>query len=324
MAILIGLAMAALAATAAAVGDSAPPASGDTAPPASSDAVPPASAYAVPRAPRSVGTVAPGDVPVAAEVEARRLTLEKQVKAFVAEITHRVDDESIPRWRRPLCPLVAGLSRDQGEYVLSRLSSVALAAGVPLGKSSCRANFYVVVTNEPAAVVRAIKKRNSAMFGGAAPSVVRRFIERQVPVRAWHNLRFEGPAGNPAITSGPRDYTHSVGRGGIPTRLDRIFVQTIYSTIVVVDGQHVAGLEVRQLADYVAMVGMVDLADFADTSGVPTILRLFADRTAAPRGLTEWDSAFLGAVYDTRQEDVLQRSEISRRIVRDLGRSVEE
>jgi hypothetical protein len=112
--------------------------------------------------------------------------------------------------------------------------------------------------------------------------------------------------------------------GGIPTRLDRIFVQTIYSTIVVVDGEHVAGLEVRQLADYVAMVGMVDLADFADTSGVPTILRLFADRTAAPRGLTEWDSAFLGAVYDTRQEDVLQRSEISRRIVRDLGRSVEE
>jgi hypothetical protein len=299
-AFLISLAMTALSGAAEADGDAVPPAPGD------------------------IGAAPPGDVPVAAEVEAKRLTLEKQVKAFVAEITRRVDDESIPRWRRPLCPLVAGLSREQGEYVLSRLSSVALAAGVPLGKSNCRANFYVVVTSEPATVLRAVRKRNSAMFGRAAPSKVQTFIERQDPVRAWHNLRFEGPAGNPAITSGPRDYTHSVGRGGIPTRLDRIFVQTIYSTIVVVDGQYVAGLEVRQLADYVAMVGMVDLAEFADTSGVPTILRLFADRTAAPRGLTAWDSAFLSAVYGTRQEDMLQRSEIARRIVHDLGHGAEE
>ena len=48
-----------------------------------------------------------------------------------------------------ICPQVAGLPRNDGEFILARLSQIALVAGAPLGPEHCRANFYVIVTEKP-------------------------------------------------------------------------------------------------------------------------------------------------------------------------------
>ena len=58
-------------------------------------------------------------------VEAKR-KLEHQVDQFVqAAIVHRVG-EPLMRWDTPVCPLVAGLSKEHGEFV--RTSTVPVAA----------------------------------------------------------------------------------------------------------------------------------------------------------------------------------------------------
>jgi hypothetical protein len=44
---------------------------------------------------------------------------------------------------------VAGLNKQQGEFVLARLSEIAKTAGAPLGAETCKPNLYVIVTPDP-------------------------------------------------------------------------------------------------------------------------------------------------------------------------------
>src|SRR5215471_5640197 len=87
-------------------------------------------------------------------VEADRVALEHRIFSFVTEITRVAPrGESLRIWRAPICPLVAGLGKDQGEFILARLSQAAQAAGAPLDGEKCRPNLYVVFTNDPGGLI---------------------------------------------------------------------------------------------------------------------------------------------------------------------------
>lgn len=85
-------------------------------------------------------------------VEAERVALERRLFAFVTDITRTAPrGESLRIWRSRICPLVAGLGKDQGEFILARLSQAAQAAGAPLDGAKCRPNLYgasAAVTNK--------------------------------------------------------------------------------------------------------------------------------------------------------------------------------
>jgi len=75
-----------------------------------------------------------------------------------------------------------------------------------------------------------------------------------------------------------------------------------------------------QLADYVAMVGLAKLKPGANLGDAPTILKLFDGAPgAAPTGLTDWDHAFLKSLYSTEQVEVEQSGQIARAMVRDIN-----
>jgi hypothetical protein len=71
--------------------------------------------------------------------------LERRVKTFVSAVTTAPFQESLAQWQKeiPICPEVAGLPYDDGEYILSRLSQIARAAGVPLAPESCSPNLHI-------------------------------------------------------------------------------------------------------------------------------------------------------------------------------------
>ena len=70
---------------------------------------------------------------ITVEAKRDRAILEHRVDKFVYGITVAPFEDSIAQWQKqtPICPLVAGLPRDDGEFILTRLSSIALAAGAP-------------------------------------------------------------------------------------------------------------------------------------------------------------------------------------------------
>src|SRR5262245_687647 len=83
-------------------------------------------------------------------VEGTRLEIEKRAYTFVTGVTHDgYLTKSLARWDSPICPLVAGIPVDQGEFILRGVSQAALAAGAPLGSETCKANLHVVVTTDP-------------------------------------------------------------------------------------------------------------------------------------------------------------------------------
>jgi Secretin and TonB N terminus short domain len=83
-------------------------------------------------------------------IDAQREALEHRVSHFVTALTEQADSyESLARWHNKVCPLVAGLPRDRGDFVLERISTIAQSAGVPVGPRDCAPNFFVLFTPDP-------------------------------------------------------------------------------------------------------------------------------------------------------------------------------
>ena len=198
-------------------------------------------------------------------------------------------EEYPPLWIAPVCPLVTGLPRKQGEFVLWRVSEIARAAGAPLGGEQCHPNLFIFVTDHPKELLRAMESRQfPVIFGNATSSRVDRFINEPGPVKVWHNT-FQG-----AIGFGPVN--------------------------VVVDRTRLDGVSQEQLADYVGMVSLAEIKSTAHLGDAQTILlRLFDDpHQSAPEGLSDWDRAFLKILYHPEKSLATPRSLIGRRIVDEL------
>ncbi len=156
----------------------------------------------MPNAQRSAAAEAPASSapanPLAeVTVTARRLELEKRVSKFVNQIAATENGaEGLARWGAPpVCPLVSGLSHEDGESILERLSEIARTAGVPLANEHCRPNLYILVTNQPEDLLKGMEKRNRSFTFGYDPSlraeppasVVDDFIKTPHAVRVWYN-----------------------------------------------------------------------------------------------------------------------------------------
>lgn len=140
-------------------------------------------------------------------VTARRLELQKRVSQFVNQIAASENgSEGLARWEAPpACPLVSGLPRQDGEYILERLTQIAIGAGVPLADENCRPNLYILVTGQPEDLLRGMEKRNRVFTFGYNPalraetpaSVVDEFIKTSHAVRVWYNSAEKDAWGHP-------------------------------------------------------------------------------------------------------------------------------
>lgn len=264
-------------------------------------------------------------------VQARREAIAPRVHAFVGEALYLENDEGPARWNTPVCPSVGGLPRDEGEFVVTRLSQIARTAGVPLAGEKCSpVNLLVVVTADPAAfLTKWLHRYHKRIFGdGNAPNEINAFVDATVPVRVWYNSSL-GPAGGATETnqatlsvllgSGTADFTTSVPNFVSPqndSRITRPAAWGLASTFIVVDSTQLQGVKIGQLADYVGMYAFARLKTAAYHGDAPTILQLFqGTRTQSPPGLTTWDEAFLEALYHTDAKLVLQRGMMVTRMV---------
>jgi hypothetical protein len=85
--------------------------------------------------------------------------------------------------------------------------------------------------------------------------------------------------------------------------------------IVLVEARDISCLSLRQSADYIALLGMAQIRSDAKPGGAPTILRLFeTDSGPPPDGLSNWNQAFLKALYSSHADDSMQISEIKDRL----------
>lgn len=248
-----------------------------------------------------------------------RATIEREVRIFVNAIAVKPGDESLARWQPqiPLCPLVAGMPNADGEYMLSRISKIAAAAGAPLAPAHCKGNFYVIVTSDPEGVLKAWSKRDVRMFGDETDqggTKIREFSAAS-PVRVWYNTDFYKLDGTPLGNNAD-------GRTNLSARATRIEInnyRALSSVVAIVDSRRMKDVSFGQVAAYVGMVGLAQIRPEANVAEAPTILNLFAGTGKAPPGLTAWDESFLKAVYETRITDRAQIAAIKTAMVQDVA-----
>ena len=84
------------------------------------------------------------------------------------------------------------------------------------------------------------------------------------------------------------------------SRVNTQIVDRIIRTIVIIDADGVADLNINQLSDYIAMVSLAQIDPDADTSSYASILNVFEHRDDVSQ-LTDWDSAYLQGLYGAEQ-----------------------
>ena len=80
-------------------------------------------------------------------------------------------------------------------------------------------------------------------------------------------------------------------------RLNSAVADVLYKVIIVVDVDELNGVQLPQLADYLAMVSLAQMDPRAEVGDFNTVLNVFNRPSVA--GLTDWDQSYLQAVYSS-------------------------
>jgi hypothetical protein len=259
----------------------------------------------------------------------------EQTQSFVERVAAVPSADQLARWDRVVCPSVAGLPARQGQFLADRIAQRAAALGLEPGAAGCQGNVAVFVTNDSDAMARQLFEQDPSLFaylgGGGLVTLGRgafdaQFLNSQRAVRWWHVSETIGADGRAlhgdASQGGFSNAPMARAQG---TRLRNETRQDFARVIIIVDARRVGGANLTALGDYIAMVALAQIDPGADTAAFPTVLNLFnAPAGQAVTGMTDWDLAYLGGLYNATRSAVnaqQQRREISRHMQSGAGGS---
>jgi hypothetical protein len=283
--------------------------------------------------------------------------LEEMTSSFVQQVSvASTREDQLARWDEQLCVGAAGLTPEDGQRLVDRISMRASAVGLRIGQSGCRANVMIIYAPDSDVLTRQIVDRRPELLGYYSNDAVstggreglQDFANTPRPVRWWHvarNVTMDGrvldnPNSQPAASGAESAAATAAAAAGVPgtglgatngaqvvrsngTRLSRTTRQDINYVLIIVDARRVADIPADSWFDYVAMISLAQINPNATPSEVPTILNLFtASAETAPSEMTAWDVAFLDGLYRATREAVnsrQQRSEIQRSMVTTLA-----
>lgn len=262
--------------------------------------------------------------------------MQEMVRSFVGEVAQAPNAErQMARWDRKVCPLIAGLPARQMQYMADRIAQRAHQVGLEAEGPGCRANILIFVTPDASVFAQGIvdEYRNLvAYYSTNGISTLGRgpledFTNTTAPVRWWHVN--QTVSGDGQSVGGDTPGTQVMRTSQPPGRLRRATRQDFLRVLIIVDARQANGVTFQALSDYLAMVSLAQLDPEGETTGVPTILSLFADRDAGrpvAAGMTQWDEAYLDGLYNARRTaptDLWQRRDIAARMIEQLDPSAE-
>lgn len=233
------------------------------------------------------------------------------------------DDNGYARWREHVCVSVRSL-RDvnAAQYVVDRVSAIALEVGLKPGEPGCRPNLVIFFTNDGPGLAKQLvtaSPRAFRPFGGTGGTTqgyqaLAQFTTSDAPVRWWQITMMVDQNGQMAVATADGIVPYIAGSN---SRITNSVSDELWATYVIVDGTKLGEVHWSQLADYLAMVSLAKV----NPTGVPashnSILNLFRGGSPAT-GLTDMDRSYLRALYtmDTRRMPRMQRSLLASTMVR--------
>jgi len=224
-----------------------------------------------------------GEPPTQTEVtrQARAVTVPGAIRHF-----------ALPRFEGDrLCPGISGLQAEDAALMIDRIRATAEDLGLRMTRDdgTCRPNFVVAFVDDGQETIRSIQKGRYWLFRDMPPHELRELLGEEGPVRVWtatvKRTRDGMPAGSSQWMASSRIY--------LAMREDIVWV------LVLFDRDDVQGKTLLQLADYATMRGLARTRPMeSDGQPMDTILALFDPGATPPGRMTEFDRAYLGAIYD--------------------------
>lgn len=222
-----------------------------------------------------------------------RAEVHRQARA----ITDADDQQEVPlaRFEDVLCPGVMGLRTDAAMLMIDRIRDNAHQLGIRLADDGCHPNMLVVFSPDSQATMRAMADQNAYVFQFLEPED-RREILAPAPVHVFRHVvprtRDGMGMGQVRNLTAPPWSQQQMAHSLIYTTTRR----DIASVTVVFDRDEVRGMSVVQLADYATMRGLAPTRPAAGLA-MDTILGLFDSAGPWPETLTDFDRAYLRALY---------------------------
>jgi hypothetical protein len=208
---------------------------------------------------------------ITVEAMREREALSHRIDHFVSHVITVPADGALSRWHEPICPMVGGFTQDIGEYMLTKLSTFARTANVPLAGEKCKPNFAVLLAAHPDQLIEAWSKRQRGLFGDADGWSVKRFKHAETAVRVWYNFALvatdsssDGSTAMAGLNASGSQIGGTQALQGVPnfavgslSRLTHNTANDMQSVIVLIDSGQAHGVTYGQLASYIAMVGFL-------------------------------------------------------------------
>lgn len=279
-------------------------------------------------------------------------------RSFVEQVAlePRSDERPLARWEDDVCVGAVGLSPQDAQALVDRISVRARSVGLDPGAPGCRANVMVIYAPDADALTRQIVDQRRDLLGhyadGSAVSSGRAELEEFAntprPVRWWYvatdgagaiqnrpGVAFDrqssgreaaaaaaAPDGGGAsgLSSGDIQGMDSVRTNGSRARV--ALRNELTYALVIVDARRVANVQPTAWMDYVAMVSLAQIDPSAGTQQFDTILNLFSSAESSQSALSQWDDAYLKALYRARRDAGGNRqiADVARRMTENISR----
>jgi hypothetical protein len=237
------------------------------------------------------------------------------------------------RWDGRICLGVVGAAAEGAEYIADRLGELGVELGLRPRGPGCRPNIVILFAPDGAGLARELVDRDPHRFrpfdgvGGTTQGLaaLEEFTASDAPVRWWTITMTVDFAGNIAMELPPRYGRYEPPRTrGSNSHITNGVRDEMVAAYIIVEQPKVEGRTWAQLADYLAMVAFAQIDPAARPASYDSILNLF-DAAAPPVGMTEWDHAYLQALYSIslHREPQHQRGALARAIAREQRRAGE-
>jgi hypothetical protein len=247
-------------------------------------------------------------------VTGQRLTREQareRAVTFVRQVGVARGEQPASRWTDPVCPRVLGIAQPYSGIVEARMREIAEAVGMRVGRQNCQPNISVSFVGDAAALMQEIDRRSPTRLSQVPHDAREAILNGDAPIRWWYLTETRS---RDQMRNAPQALQTETGGGGggssqasgqlnaeALAHYDSSVISTqgaraIIDAAVVIDLDGVEGRSLQAVAAYAAFVAFSEVRPSAPPP-TGSILGLFGAE-ANTRGLTDWDMAFLRALYN--------------------------
>lgn len=223
----------------------------------------------------------------------------RQARAITAKSNLR--HAALPRFEDRLCPGVIGLKTESAALMIDRIRDTAEQLGLWLTEDdgTCSPNLIIAFVEDGQADLQRIADTQGWMFRDLSLVERRQLLAEKGPVRVWTVTEMKTRDGMPIPRSVSLSDPPQVNSWMAHSKIYLAVREDIARVVVLFDMEGVKGKTLLQLADYATMRSLARTRPATeDGQAMDTILALFDAEGTPPLQMTEFDRAYLAAVYD--------------------------